>query len=477
MVDAPDLGSGALKREGSSPLSRTKKVAGLQLTGNEIKAIRNYQISISDAYILPYKNELFLHKTSISPYRYASPFSKNAISGQKPPDFALNLALPLAHKTNQPVKDIAEKIFSLTKDNQYLQGEITPSGYINFRLTDEYYYRILHYIVTKNSFFSREKSKLSIQPKKTVLLEYVSTNPTGYLHLAHFRHAIIGNTLANVYQFLGYQVIREYYINDRGGQISSLVNSIYYFYHQLQEILELILTKIRQDLEKCGIKFDVWFPENSLYEKNKHQELLTELKKRNLIYTQEGAIFFRSSLGNDEKDRVIIKQDGADHHGTIARLKSAWQLLGYEPERMQIILVQIVNLLTKEGQTAKFSKRAGNTIELTETLEYMEMDQLQFFLLEKETSQPLAINVELLKENKEKTRLYYIQYAHARCHQLLAKAKEKKITQAFQTYYQKEVIIEEKKLLSTQQRLFLTRGVKDTLKIGLNLAGIAAPEK
>jgi len=146
------------------------------------------------------------------------------------------LALPLAHKTNQPVKDTAEKIFSLTKDNQYLQGEITPPGYINFRLTDEYYYRILHYIVTKNSFFSKEKSKLSIQPKKTVLLEYVSTNPTGYLHLAHFRHAIIGNTLANVYQFLGYQVIREYYINDRGGQIASLVNSIYYFYHQLQGV-------------------------------------------------------------------------------------------------------------------------------------------------------------------------------------------------------------------------------------------------
>jgi len=95
---------------------------------------------------------------------------------------------------------------------------------------------------------------------------------------------------------------------------------------------------------------------------------------------------------------------------------------------MQIILVQIVNLLTKEGQTAKFSKRAGNTIELAETLEYMEMDQLKFFLLEKETNQPLAINVELLKENKEKTRLYYIQYAHARCHQLLAKAKERKIS-------------------------------------------------
>jgi len=140
-------------------------------------------------------------------------------------DFALNLALPLAHKTNQPAKDIAEKIFSLTKDSQYLQGEITPQGYINFRLNDEYYYRFIKKIIA-------QRKKLSI--KKTVLIEHTSVNPTGQLHLGNARIAVIGDTLANVYQFLGYQVIREYYINDRGGQIASLVNSIYYFYHQLQ---------------------------------------------------------------------------------------------------------------------------------------------------------------------------------------------------------------------------------------------------
>ncbi|CAH1767605.1 755_t:CDS:2, partial [Entrophospora sp. SA101] len=373
--------------------------------------------------------------------------------------------LPLAHKTNQPVKGIAEKILALTKNNPHLQGEITPRGYLNFRLTDNYYYQFLKNIVTGKLFPGGREIGLSAQPKNSVLLEYVSTNPTGYLHLAHFRHAFVGNALANVYQFCGYQAIKEYYINDRGGQITSLINSIYYFYHQLQgvslpaelekieysEILKLILTKIRQDLEKCGVKFDVWFSETSLYEKNKHQELLVELKKKNLIYTQGGATFFRSSL------------NGADHHGSIARLKSAWQLLGYEPEDLQIILVQIVNLLTKEGQAERFSKRAGNTIELAEALKYMEIEQLKFFLLEKENNQPLAINVELLKENKEKTRLYYTQYAYA--------------PQVFQTYYQKETIIEEKNLPKTQQRLLLTHGVKVILKTGLNLAGITAPER
>src|SRR6185312_15127788 len=144
-------------------------------------------------------------------------------------DFALNLAFSLAHKTNQSPKVIAEKILYLTKENEHLQGEITPQGYINIRLTDEYYYTFLKKVVANGSL-SEEKFGFSVRPKNSVLLEYVSANPTGYLHLAHFRHAIIGNTLANVYQFLGFQVIREYYINDRGQQINSLVNSVYYSY-------------------------------------------------------------------------------------------------------------------------------------------------------------------------------------------------------------------------------------------------------
>ncbi|CAG8818451.1 24972_t:CDS:2, partial [Racocetra persica] len=117
---------------------------------------------------------------------------------------------------------------------------------------------------------------------------------------------------------------------------------------------------------------------------------------------------------------------GADHHGTTARLKSAYQLLGHNPEYLQIILVQTVNLLTKDGPT-RFSKRAGNTIELAEALKYLQLDQLKFFLCEKDPNQPLSINTELLKENQEKTRLYYIQYAHARCHQIFQKAQQKNI--------------------------------------------------
>jgi arginyl-tRNA synthetase len=131
------------------------------------------------------------------------------------------LALPIAHKYNASAKDIAQQILSLTENNKYLQGEISPRGYINFRLSNEYYVIFLKgTIASKNNFFpGREKGK-------TILLEYASVNPTGQLHLGHARTVVIGDTLASIYQYFGYKVIREYYINDRGQQINSLVNSV-----------------------------------------------------------------------------------------------------------------------------------------------------------------------------------------------------------------------------------------------------------
>jgi arginyl-tRNA synthetase len=508
-------------------------------------------------------------------------------------DFALTLALPISHKTKKTLQEVTGEIIKLTA-HYNLEYNSTKQGYINFRFPTSFYQQFLNEALIKkgqNLYGGKKNIRLNI--------EYVSANPTGYLHLAHFRHAVIGNTLANVYQFCGYEVVKEYYINDRGGQVNALVNSVYHFYHQLQnvslltlkkieylgyssqelaqklverwgskyinkelseeefkfwkeEILNLILTKIRQDLERCGIKFDIWFSETNLYEKDNHLKLLKELKKRELIYIQEGATFFRSTLGEDDKDRVIIKKDsdytyffsdilyfldklqrsdkliyiwGADHHGTIARLKSAWRLLGYDSEKLQIILVQIVNLLTKEGSTERFSKRSGNTIELEEALRYIDIDQLKFFLLEKDPNQPISINTELLKENREKTRLYYIQYAYARCHQILQKAQERglekisfdinllkkeserkifnllirfslvleniieenkphhliyylyELSRAWQVYYQNNPILEPGNRELTSQKLLLVSNIQIILKLGLGLIGITALER
>ena len=507
-------------------------------------------------------------------------------------DFSLNLALKVAHRIQRPVEEVAKEILDLTKDNQHLIGQISQQGYINFRLTDNYYYLFLKELLASPRLAWPLK-------KEPVLLEYVSANPTGYLHLAHLRHAIIGNTLANIYEFFGFPVIREYYINNQGKQINSFLHSVHYFYQKLlglspkekeieysgqasqdlanqlkekwgsrylqtnlkkkewvlwkREVLELALAKISQDLKKCGVDFNVWFWESSLYHYQQPQKLLEKLQKKDLIYSQAGSFFFRTTLGVDDKDRVIIKENGdytyffsdllyhqnkikrtkrliniwgADHHGTAPRLKSAWQLLGYDPQTLQIVLVQTVSLLTPAGKSQRFSKRAGNQIELTEALNYVELDQLRFFLLEKEINQPLTINLQLLAQSQEKTLLYYIQYAHARCQQLLLKAQKEKIDESwlkvaflpwkkeerkilksllhffsliqliveenqphhlihylinlareFQAYYQKETIIQTSSLARTQQKLLVVKGVKKILQTGLELAGITAPEK
>jgi arginyl-tRNA synthetase len=199
--------------------------------------------------------------------------------------------------------------------------------------------------------------------------------------------------------------------------------------------------------------------------------------------------------------------------------------LGYKSENIRIILNQVVSLLTKEGKIERFSKRLGNTIELEEALKYLEIDQLKFFLLEKEPNQPLLINTELLKENKEKTRLYYIQYAHARCHQIFQKAQEKSVAKisaninllsggserkifnllirfpfvleniieenkphhlvhylyelcrVWQVYYQNNIILETEKLELTSQKLLLVKNIQIILSLGLELMGLEAPKK
>jgi len=507
-------------------------------------------------------------------------------------DFAFSLALPIAHKTKRSAKEIAQEFIKLIDQKYQLIWEITEQGYINFRLTNEHYRNFLFHLV-----LSQGKNLQPTTKNIWINFEYISANPTGYLHLGNLRTGIIADVLANIYDFAGYQTVREYYINDRGKQIVDLVDSVYYYYQSLQgatddnlekiiaypgiasqetaqkliakwkvkylnkkltendfflwkeTILKIIITRIKQDLEKCGIFFANWFSEVSLYQNNKHLQLIDKLKNKDLVYEKEGAFFFRTTLTGDEKDRVIIKQDGnytyffsdilyhlnklgradyllefwgADHHGYVERVKGACQLLGYNREKIQVILTQMVSLLAKDGSTQKFSKRAGNAISINEALEWLKKDQLRFCLLEKEPNIHLTISKENLLQ-KENTRLYYLQYAHARCHQIFKKAKEKgikisyqidlleseserkiyiflvrfshvlekiieenkphylihyldELAQLWQKYYQNNIILNEENKELSQQRLFLTKNVQIILKLGLNLMGIEAPK-
>lgn len=153
-------------------------------------------------------------------------------------DFALTLALPISHQTKRNPQEIAHELLKLTEYSN-LEGTITKQGYLNFRFPVAYYQNFL-----RETFRQEGKNFGGRKKNVRVNIEYVSTNPTGYLHLAHFRHAVLGNTLANIYQFCGYEVVREYYINDRGGQITALINSVYYFYQQLQGVVYSEPTKI-----------------------------------------------------------------------------------------------------------------------------------------------------------------------------------------------------------------------------------------
>ena len=494
-------------------------------------------------------------------------------------DFSLSIALPIAAKLKSQAFLVACEI---EKENQFpfVETSVSPNGYINFHLSQNFYKECL----------KTEKKTKNKELTGEINIEFVSANPTGPLHLAHFRQAVVGQVLANVFRYLGHSVIKEYYINDRGKQIEDLVNSIYYFYCLFQgkkleegnliydnylirnianqfvifygsdhlEVLdrktrlewekqsvETIMEEIKKDLSRIGTDFDVWFSERSLYEKMIAENLISKLKESCLIYEENRAWYFKSKNRGDDKDRVIIKSNGeytyffsdilyhlnkasrcskliniwgADHHGYINRMISSLESLAISKSRIEILIVQVMKLVDESGVISKFSKRLGNTVTLSEALEIFDIEQLKFFLLEKEINQHLLIDVEKLKKGKDNSRLYYIQYAIVRCWSILEKTKsiflfndsfdlltnelekkilnflikfplvveqvaeEKKIhllihylnnlSQIWQSFYQNFLIVDLENKKKTEQRLFLVKKIHETLKTGLNLIGI-----
>ncbi|WNE41357.1 MAG: Arginine--tRNA ligase [Mycoplasmataceae bacterium] len=508
-------------------------------------------------------------------------------------DFAITLALPISHILKKKPYEIALKIKNDFPNYSNFEISISEQGYLNCNFKSEFFKKYLNDIASGSFLFFEKKNKL-------INIEFVSVNPTGYLHLGHLRNAIIGDTISNIYQFIGYKVIREYYINDRGNQIKDLLNSVLFYYFDnkkinfnikeddlkykgvstkdaalyfskneifslkdieerkdfiLNKIIGFFIDKIKSDLILCGVKFDNWFSEKKMYE-NKEilEKLLKDFELKNLTYKKDNALFLKTESAGDDKDRVIIKENGdytyflsdiiyhidklnrsdfliniwgSDHHGYIGRLLGSLDLLGYNSkEKISIILIQMVSLLTEDGNK-KFSKRLGTSIDVDETLKIIEKDQLRFCLLEKETNHSLVINSEILNDHKENSRLYYVQYAHARCNQILLKwesmkqkddnllindfiilnelkereilnnlirfsqvvinsAEEKKpfliiqylqsLSKDFQSYYQSYAILQNNNYELSKQRVILVKAVKMTLSKGLELCGISAPD-
>jgi len=416
-------------------------------------------------------------------------------------DYATNVALVLKNKLNLTPMEIAEKLAEKFREKTDLFSKIDVvfPGFINFWISPKYYIENLKKILN----LKEKYGTLDIGKGKKILVEFVSANPTGPLHIGHGRGAAYGDSLARILNFAGYQVTKEYYINDKGTQMDILGESVYlrakelsgekinfpenyykgkYIYEIAKEALKLypnllsmeekkaieicrelaiklILEDIKKDLEKFRVFYDNWYSERSLYEGGKVEKVLSILKGKGLLYEKDGALWFKSTLFGDEKDRVVIRSNGettyftgdiayhyekfmerkfdiainiwgADHHGYVNRLKAALKAFEIEEEKLKVILIQMVNLI-EGGEKKSMSTREGEFLELKELLKEVGVDATRFIFLSRSADSPLDFDVELAKTQSQENPVYYVQYAHARICSIFEKAKESGINEIF----------------------------------------------
>jgi arginyl-tRNA synthetase len=410
-------------------------------------------------------------------------------------DWASNVAMLYSKAASQKPRDLAQKIVEQLVDPDHAVAalEVAGPGFLNFRLSPDVWWNELGAIQRQGQAFGRS----NVGEGKRVDVEFVSVNPTGPMHVGHGRGAVTGDAIASLLTATGHEVTREYYINDAGNQIRTLARSVHLRYRELfgekielpeesypgeyviaiaeevrrdhgeryrtapeSEWLELfsslaverVLAMIRADLQALGIRFDVWFSERErLHQTGALQAALDDFRKRDLLYDKDGAVFFRSTLHGDDKDRPVVKSNGdptylaadiayhkdkfargfawclniwgADHHGDIVRVKAAVQELGVDPERLKFVLVQMVNLL-RDGQPFKMSKRAGTVVSLRDVVDEVGSDAARFFFLLRRSDAQLDFDVALARKQSNDNPVFYVQYGHARICSILHKAAE-----------------------------------------------------
>lgn len=399
-------------------------------------------------------------------------------------DLSTNLALQLSSKLKNSPRNIAQSLINnLEFDSDIIKSvEIAGPGFINFKFEPRYYTNQLVDITTDGDRYGKQNIGNDIK----VNIEYVSANPTGLLHLGHGRGAAIGDTIANLYDWLGYNVTREYYFNNAGNQMNNLVQSIYVRYMHLLgdtglefpedgyhgdyivEIAKELMNEygselkdgnfqdkiaikkfgeswcfemIKKTLFRMNIKHDVFYNEDSLYKEGKINEVLDDLKEKNLIYEKEGATWLKLSEMGLEDDRVIVKSSGeptyrlpdiayhkekfkrgfdkiidvfgADHIATIPDVMAAIKHLGYKSENIEVIIHQFVTL-TKDGKQVKMSKRTGKSYTLDDLLNEVGDEIVRFFLIMRSNTTHLEFDINLAIDQSDKNPIFYLKYAHAR---------------------------------------------------------------
>ncbi|MCO7125592.1 arginine--tRNA ligase [Sporolactobacillus shoreicorticis] len=511
-------------------------------------------------------------------------------------DFATNMAMQLARIARKAPRKIAEELIaSFDKKKGHIRTiEIAGPGFINFFLDNQYLTDLIPTIIEEGDEYGASDTGAG----KKILVEFVSANPTGSLHLGHGRGAAVGDALCKLLNKAGYKAVPEYYINDGGNQITNLAVSLEARYLQQlgqsaeipqngyhgKDIIDLakrlvdeygdslsakpeeerirffrnfgvehLMSGIKKDLADFRVHFDQWFSERSLYEGNKVEAVLDYLKNKGETYEKDGALWLKTTKYGDDKDRVLVKSDGsytyftpdiayhkdkldrgfeqlidvlgADHHGYVPRLKAAIQSLGYNPDQLTVQIIQLVNLF-KDGEKVKMSKRTGKAVTMRELMEDVGVDAARYFFAMRSSDSHLDFDLDLAISHSNENPVYYVQYAYARITSMLKRAEdfehdnvaeldlnllsgEKEIdllkklgdfpavvadsaqklsiqhipaylfelASYLHSFYNAEKVLDDHNVPLSKARVALMKAVRTTLKNGMELIGVNAPEK
>ncbi|PIC64723.1 arginine--tRNA ligase [Sporosarcina sp. P13] len=496
-----------------------------------MNAVEQIQHEIKEALKQAIEKAELVESSDIPEIKLESP--KNKENG----DYAANIAMQLTKLAKKPPRAIAEAILEKldTTDTAIQTIEIAGPGFLNIKVKSDSLADVVKSVLEQGEDYGRSESG----QQQKVQVEFVSANPTGDLHLGHARGASLGDSLCNILDKAGYDVAREYYINDAGNQINNLALSIEVRYfealglekempedgyrgadiiaigkdlaeqygdkyvHVTEEErlasfrehgLQIELDKLKKDLTDFRVHFDNWFSETSLYKNGKIEVALNKLRENGHVFEEGGATWFRSTTFGDDKDRVLIKQDGsftyltpdiayhedklhrgydkliniwgADHHGYIPRMKAAIQALGYDRETLEVEVAQMVQLY-KDGEKFKMSKRTGKAVTLRELVEEVGLDAVRYFFAMRSGDAQMDFDLDLAVSKSNENPVYYAQYAHARICSILRQAKEQNIQASTENVTQ----------LQDEKELELLKKLGDFPKLVSDAARLRAPHR
>jgi arginyl-tRNA synthetase len=402
-------------------------------------------------------------------------------------DYSTNAALLLAPELGEQPRVIAERLGDALGSSlgpAVDKVEIAGPGFLNLFMADSWYLAAVAGLVAAGTGYGDGAPATS----ERVGVEFVSANPTGPITVASARHAAYGDSLCRLLEAAGHEVEREYYVNDFGTQIRLFGESIQarargeepledgYRGDYVAELasrienaadegpdelalrgVELMLERIRATLERFRVRVDLFFSERSLHEGGAVRAAFDALEEREHLYPLDGAVWLRTTTFGDDKDRVLMRSSGeityfgadiphhedklrrgydrvidvlgADHHGYVARLRAAWQAIGGDPARFEILIMQLVNLM-EGGRRAQMSKRQGEFVTLDDLLDDIGVDAARWFLLQRNHDTTLDLDLELARRHTQENPVYYVQYAHARIASILRKAGEGRVEEA-----------------------------------------------